>query len=232
MNAQVSIRDKIENLSSILCSCVALISLLLLTSCNKERNTAKAETAQDFDAIPVVANPIVKEELPLPEFYGTYIIENGKLFRLQKGQEGPHLGKSIKFLVYSTSAPETSEQLELKTRGPEEITAAWKSQPKPMTERRVSKTPNIDFLFKAKFRKVSLRAKPVPNQPHMAIVVPEEPLAFGAYFLSTGEEFCVGSQKEIMASLPAEAQEEIEAYHEYARSTVVQLKVPSTMPAR
>ena len=109
---------------------------------------------------------------PLPEFYGLYGVDNGRLVELSASSNSPVLGSDVTFLYFGKSISTSADAIRL-TRA--YFIRNWVFPGS-------SFEPNNKWTVIQGSPAVVLRTRPVPGQPEMIYLVPREPLSSGAMY--------------------------------------------------
>ena len=111
---------------------------------------------------------------PLPEFYGFYAVDNGRLIELKASSTDTlSVGPDVRFINFAKGGygggdAHVSRMLFLRNRIDPDANPAVKAE-------------NRWYISADTTRDVELRGKPIPGQSEMMMLVPREPLKEGAY---------------------------------------------------
>lgn len=116
----------------------------------------------------------------LPEFYGVYAIDKGKLTELTENwEEKPELSKLAKFIVFDKGISQKIQSLKL-------VKMVYVRNYIYRASKEVQKNEEY-HLIKDKKRSIDFRTKPVKGEDEMVYVVPRNPLVPGIYAMISGD---------------------------------------------
>lgn len=141
---------------------------------------------------------LASQQTPLPEFYGVYVIENGKLTELKKPQKAAiemyRAGKGTELNYSGQNIKDQNLSFILYEKDPLGISGSLSINKLQLVKRYLRWTPSQSYSNPPEVReinkwlitrvKIGLRRKPVENKQDMVILKPEETLKPGVYSLS------------------------------------------------
>lgn len=128
----------------------------------------------------VIITAFAQAAEPLPEFYGFYAVDNGRLIELQESGSPPDVGSAVRFIVFQNNLSPQSRGMRVSRM--RYLRRSIKPDSKPPTK-------NDDRWYQVNdtTRDIELRAKPIAGQSQMMMLVPRQQLASGAYAVVIGD---------------------------------------------
>ena len=119
---------------------------------------------------------------PLPEFYGFYAVDNGRLIEFKStGNIDVNVSPSVRFIVFNRMGGLQAADAHLSRMKYLRYVSEPRESSQTKAPTRVVAEKKGWYRDDSPDRSIELRAKPVEGKPEMMMLVPREPLTPGAY---------------------------------------------------
>lgn len=140
-------------------------------------------------------------DIPIPEFYGLYALEKGKLIELDDKDKFYQFDENVKFILYSKV---------IALSGSNGFTIRKFLYARNVISKNFNGSPRVDPYNKwvvSSDEPVKTHSKPIPHQPEQIYLAPKEPFQMGVYVFEMGSSpiayFSVGKSADELQSSTA-----------------------------